>query len=136
VSPGLMRTGSHLNAHFKGRHGREFAWFALAAALPITSNNAERAAGRIVNAARRRQSNLTITFQAKLIAALSVLAPGAIATAMALANRLLPRSGGKHALDDKTGWQSRPRWLPSIVTKLADRAAIRNNEVPKGATVH
>src|SRR5262249_4176564 len=28
VAPGLMRTGSHVNAKFKGRHDDEFAWFA------------------------------------------------------------------------------------------------------------
>ena len=29
VYPGLMRTGSPVNAEFKGRHREEFAWFAL-----------------------------------------------------------------------------------------------------------
>src|SRR5947207_4943379 len=44
VCPGLMRTGSHLNASFKGDHRREFAWFSLGAALPIFSIDANRAA--------------------------------------------------------------------------------------------
>ena len=46
VAPGLMRTGSHLRAQFVGDHGREFAWFATAASLPLLSMDAERAAGR------------------------------------------------------------------------------------------
>ena len=29
VTPGLMRTGSQLNATFKGNHGAEFTWFSL-----------------------------------------------------------------------------------------------------------
>ncbi len=29
VAPGLMRTGSHVNAMFKGQHRKEFAWFAI-----------------------------------------------------------------------------------------------------------
>ena len=27
VAPGMMRTGSHVNAKFKGNHAAEFAWF-------------------------------------------------------------------------------------------------------------
>src|SRR5919204_4977066 len=41
VCPGLMRTGSHLNANFKGRHELEFALFSLIDAWPLTSINAE-----------------------------------------------------------------------------------------------
>src|SRR5438477_2406633 len=32
IVPGLMRTGSHLNAKFKGKHEEEFTWFSLGAA--------------------------------------------------------------------------------------------------------
>ena len=35
VSPGLMRTGSHLNALFKGQHKKEFALFSVANASPL-----------------------------------------------------------------------------------------------------
>ncbi len=44
VCPGLMRTGSHMNAEFKGRHDEEYGWFALGNAIPGLSMNAERAA--------------------------------------------------------------------------------------------
>jgi NAD(P)-dependent dehydrogenase (short-subunit alcohol dehydrogenase family) len=131
VCPGLMRTGSHLNANFRGRQELEFALFALLDAWPLTSTNAERAARRIVEATRARRAHLTITVQAKLLALLNTVAPETFATAVALANRLLPRSGGQNPFEEKTGWESRPRWLPSIVTRLADRAAIRNHEGPK-----
>src|SRR6266536_3954025 len=43
VAPGLMRTGSHVNAKFKGRHDDEFAWFAASAGAPLISMNADRA---------------------------------------------------------------------------------------------
>jgi NAD(P)-dependent dehydrogenase (short-subunit alcohol dehydrogenase family) len=138
VSPGLMRTGSHVNAHFRGRHGLEFAMFAMLDALPLTSINAERAARQILEAARRRKSNLLITPQAKLLRVLNALAPDVVATTMALANRMLPRSvsSGKDPFEDKLGSESRPRWLPTVVTRLADRASVRNNEVPKRSAVH
>src|SRR5881398_124437 len=51
VCPGLMRTGSPFNAWFKGRHRREFAWFAIAGSMPLITINARRAAARIVEAA-------------------------------------------------------------------------------------
>ena len=34
IAPGLMRTGSYLNAFFKGDSNRESRWFALSASLP------------------------------------------------------------------------------------------------------
>src|SRR5262249_42458485 len=127
VCPGLMRTGSHLNANFKGRHELEFALFSLIDAWPLTSINAERAARRIVDATRHRRAHLTITPQAKLAALLNNVTPETVATIMAIASRLLPSSGGRNPFEQKPGWQSRPRWLPGVLTRLADRAAIRNN---------
>ena len=50
VVPGLMRTGSHVNATFTGQQEREYAWFSLGASLPLVSIDAERAASRIVRA--------------------------------------------------------------------------------------
>ena len=47
VVPGLMRTGSHLQARFTGRAEEEFTWFSLGASLPVISMDAERAAGQI-----------------------------------------------------------------------------------------
>src|SRR6201982_336127 len=53
VAPGLMRTGSHVNAQFKGEHDAEFGWFAAASGMPLISMNAERAARKILAACRR-----------------------------------------------------------------------------------
>lgn len=44
IAPGLMRTGSYLNAEFKGQRNREFTWFSLGDSLPFVSMDAERAA--------------------------------------------------------------------------------------------
>ena len=51
--PGLMRTGSYVQAHFQGQQEREFPWFALGATLPLISTSAERAARQIVRATQR-----------------------------------------------------------------------------------
>src|SRR4029077_13867768 len=53
VAPGMMRTGSHVNAKFKGKHDTEFAWFAASAGAPLISMNADRAARKILAACRR-----------------------------------------------------------------------------------
>jgi short-subunit dehydrogenase len=68
VVPGLMRTGSHLNAYFKGKNEDEFTWFSLGATLPVASMSARRAARRIVAAIRRNQAELILTPQAKALA--------------------------------------------------------------------
>ena len=52
VFPGLMRTGSPINAHMKGRHDAEFTWFAIADALPGLSISAERGAAQVLEACR------------------------------------------------------------------------------------
>src|SRR5690348_1208602 len=53
VVPGLMRTGSFVNAWFKGRHRAEYGWFSVSSALPVLAMHGERAARKVVNAIRR-----------------------------------------------------------------------------------
>ncbi|MDQ6622124.1 MAG: SDR family oxidoreductase, partial [Verrucomicrobiota bacterium] len=65
VAPGMMRTGSHVNAQFKGKHAEEFAWFATANAMPVLSMQVERAAAKILEACRRGQPDLTLTLAAR-----------------------------------------------------------------------
>jgi NAD(P)-dependent dehydrogenase (short-subunit alcohol dehydrogenase family) len=129
ILPGLMRTGSHLNARFRGHHKREYAWFALADALPLTSMDVERAASKIIEAARDKRARLILSVQAKTLAWLDAMTPGLVATAMATANRVLPGAAGAKGNEEHAGHESRPRWMPSLVTRLADRAAERNNEL-------
>ena len=47
VFPGLMRTGSPVNAWFKGQHREEFAWFAISDSMPLATIDARRAAAQI-----------------------------------------------------------------------------------------
>ncbi|HEX7008964.1 MAG TPA: SDR family oxidoreductase, partial [Phycisphaeraceae bacterium] len=88
VCPGLMRTGSHVNATFKGRHDREFAWFALANALPVMSISASRAARQIIRACRDGDGELVISTQARLLNLVESLLPGLTAGALQIVNRL------------------------------------------------
>src|SRR6059036_2924708 len=127
VTPGMMRTGSHVNAKFKGKHDIEFAWFAASAGAPLFSMNADRAARKILAACRRGQPSLTLTFAARLQIVANALFPNLTGYAMQLANRFLPESPGAEGDGSRAGTQLRrhgPEWL----TRLADRAIAKNNE--------
>ena len=129
VCPGLMRTGSHVNALFKGRHRGEFTWFALMDSLPLTSIDARRAARQIVEACRNGDPQLTISVQARALVRLSALFPALTARAMVLFNRLLPGPVAERGDELKTGWESQSRWAPSLLTRLSDQATRENNEL-------
>lgn len=128
VAPGMMRTGSHVNAKFKGKHDKEFAWFAASAGAPLLSMNANRAARKILAACRRGQPSLILTFAARAAILGNALFPNLTGYAMKFANRLLPGAGGEEGIKSRAGSQLR-RLTPERLTKLADRATEENNEV-------
>ncbi len=129
VAPGLMRTGSPLNADFKGQHELEYTWFAIADSLPGLTISAERAARRIIEACRYGDPELTITVPAKLAARIQEVAPGVVARAMTIANRVLPAPGGAPGDRRRRGRHSQSEWTESIATVLTNRAAAANNEL-------
>jgi short-subunit dehydrogenase len=130
VSPGLMRTGSPFNARFKGLHREEFAWFAIADSLPLMTIDGQRAAAQIVDAARHGDAELIITWAARLAVLANAIAPDAVAAGMSVANRILPGVAPMEGDQARSGWQSTSRWAPSILTRLTERSAARNNELP------
>ena len=93
VVPGLMRTGSFLNAFFKGKEADEFKWFSLGSALPLISMDAERAARQIVAAIRRRDAEVILSLPAKLLALFHGVFPGTTSDVLAMINRFLPQYG-------------------------------------------
>ncbi|HEU5101942.1 MAG TPA: SDR family oxidoreductase, partial [Roseiflexaceae bacterium] len=127
VCPGLMRTGSHLNALFKGQHEQEFTWFSIIDSLPVSSIDARRAARQIIEACRRGDAQLLISIQAQAIALLNAVLPGLSARALKLMNQLLPDPTGPRGDELKTGWESQSTLAPSVLTRLSDRAAEANN---------
>jgi NAD(P)-dependent dehydrogenase (short-subunit alcohol dehydrogenase family) len=130
VCPGLMRTGSIFNAWFKGRHREEFTWFAIAGSLPLLSIDATRAAARVVDAAKHGDAEIVITWPAKLAVAAAGLVPQLTASATGLANRFLPGPAEHDGDQSFSGWQSGSEWAPSQLTRLSERAASLNNELP------
>ena len=129
VCPGLMRTGSAVNALVKGRHEAEFAWFGTLGSLPLVSIDARRAARKIIEAARRGAPHLTITPQARFASILGRLMPNTFGRLMTVANGVLPRPVGVSGDEAWPGREARPAKLPRLATALGDRAALRNNEL-------
>jgi NAD(P)-dependent dehydrogenase (short-subunit alcohol dehydrogenase family) len=127
IVPGLMRTGSAVNALFHGRQEREFAWFGLASGTPLTAMSAERAARRIVAATRRGETEVTLTWQANMVRALHGVAPGATVRLLSLVNRLLPDAP---AVDqgEAAGMEPGKGLMRSPVSGLMKRAARDTNQ--------
>jgi NAD(P)-dependent dehydrogenase (short-subunit alcohol dehydrogenase family) len=131
VYPGLMRTGSHLNARFRGDLRKEFAVFALASGLPGVSMGAERAARLILAGVRRGQAEVVVPFTVRQIARLAALAPNAVSTLLGLVSRTLPDGSEEQAGDAFAPTRGAELRLPGPVRSaivLSERAATRNNE--------
>jgi NAD(P)-dependent dehydrogenase (short-subunit alcohol dehydrogenase family) len=128
VCPGLMRTGSPVNAMFKGKHPEEYAWFAISSSLPLATIDADRAARQVIAACRRGDAELVITVQAKLAILARTLAPELFADAMSLIHRLLPPPAGRDGDEPRLGRESESEWAPSALTEPTYKAAEKNNE--------
>jgi short-subunit dehydrogenase len=125
VCPGLMRTGSHVSAQFAGDAEREYRWFSLAANLPGVSTSAACAARRIVRAVAAGKTEIAITPQAIAAARLASVAPEAVALAMSMVNRLLPKATtgkGTQRGADIRGMETKP------AETVGDAAARRYNQ--------
>ena len=129
VAPGMMRTGSHVNAKFKGNHDAEFTWFSVSNALPLISIKAERAAARILAACRQGRPELTLTLAARGAIIGNALFPSLTAHLMDLANRILPGATDSSGDQLRSGHESRAHsMVPGWLTALSDEATRRNNE--------
>ncbi len=132
VVPGLMRTGSHLNAHFKGDHQSEYSWFALSGTNPLLSMSAERAARKIVEATRHNRAHVVLGWQAKALAHAHHASPGLTAEALGLVNLLLPGAQDGRA-GKKQGHEIESALTRSALTALGRKAARRYNQLEEAA---
>lgn len=138
VLPGLMRTGSFVNALVKGRRADETAWFSVAASLPVLSMDGARAARRIVAACHRGTPYVTLGLPAKILRLSVALFPNSFIRAMGVAAPFLPGplttadGPATRAQEHRTGIAH------SLWVALGDRAAAENNEehVPSRELLH
>jgi len=104
IAPGLLRTGSHLNARFKGKQTGEYLAFSAGSATPVVSIAAERAARSIVSSTVRGETERVLSVPAAALALVHGIAPGFTTDVLSLVNRLLPseKNGGTSS---RTGQQ-------------------------------
>lgn len=126
VIPGLMRTGSHLNASFKGDEESEFTWFGLADTLPGSSMPAEHAARAIVSAVKRGDAEIILSLPAKLAVRLHGVFPGTMLNLLGAVNHyFLPPDS--QAVTSKRGLTIYARLSPTLkkLMMLGERPAQR-----------
>ena len=135
VVPGLMRTGSHLQARFTGQPAKEFTWFSLGASLPLVSMDAERAARQIIAAVRQRRAEIILTPAGQLVSRAAGIMPGLTSEILHLAQRLaLPAPSGEPGAavaDEAQGHDLRPaigKKTFDRLTTLGQAAADRFNQ--------
>lgn len=131
IVPGLMRTGSFLNALVKGKKGQELNWFSLGASLPGISMSAERAADRIIKACREGTPLVTVGLPAKVLRLVHALAPAGIGRIHVLVNGLLPSAPetNERENDAEPAHLHRTSLSDSTLNALGHRAARRYNQL-------
>jgi NAD(P)-dependent dehydrogenase (short-subunit alcohol dehydrogenase family) len=120
VCPGLMRTGSHGAAMFRGQHDKEFAWFAAMDSVPLLSVRAARAARIIIESCREGQALVTFPWHWRVADIGAQVLPNLTAFANGVFARFLPgpaENGGPLL----PGRKSRTGRLRSWLTRLADQ---------------
>jgi len=134
VVPGLMRTGSHLNALVGGRAPQEASWFSLGASLPGITISAEHAARAVVDASLRRQPIAVLGLPARGIMWLHGLFPGLTTRLFGLVNRAVlpdPAEGNVHRLmTGRDAIAQSPIPMIDRLTAMGTAAAKRNNQHP------
>lgn len=133
VCPGIMRTGSHIQARFAGNQEQEYRWFAAAASLPGTAISAMAAAKKIVRAMAAGSAEVAVGLPAIAAARLSNLAPEITADLLSLANAALPEPTQDEGADF---WQADSSVagkafrgsLPSIVEGMGTKLIERYNQ--------
>ena len=103
VTPGLMRTGSHVHANFKGDHAAEYRWFRWSLKIPFASISIHRAARKVLAACRRGSSNLIMPVSTYFIIAANGVFPSVTAHIMTLFNRTLPTRVSQEGNEARSG---------------------------------
>lgn len=126
VAPGLMRTGSQVNAIATGDNNKEeYTLFSLIDTLPISSIDVQRAAKQVVRATKRGDTELIITAAAQILTRLHGAFPGLIIDALALSARFLPKGKGT---ERHLGKDSETPISQSFLTTLGQKASQKYNE--------
>lgn len=132
VYPAVMRTGSPIQAVFKGDHDKEFAWFASADVLPGLSLGADSAARKILEATRERKAELVPSLPGRVRNVMAALLPETFASLMGFLSSQMPKGYSRRHF---TGADSRKVFDRSLLfwpLRARSRRAERKwNQEPK-----
>lgn len=128
VCPGILRTGSHVMATFKGRQKAEYRIFKLMASLG--GFEAPAAAKLILDAAKYGDPHLVFPVPVQWMTWAYQLFPNTAGLILGLATRFMPAP----TEDDRgdalmSGHDLEAELPPSIFTQRADKAVVPNNEM-------
>lgn len=136
VYPTVMRTGSPIQAVFKGNHEKEFAWFETIDHMPMISMSADMAAKKTLAAVRDGQTEVILSWPGKLRMFMGTVFPETMNLLMDFANRLMPTEDSKVR---KTGSESSKLFkkIPLLETALgtAEHERTYNQIARKNAKV-
>jgi short-subunit dehydrogenase len=107
VFPGLMRTGSVIQAVIKGDHEKEFAWFAAGDSMPLLSVAARTAAKRILAGVRDGDAEVVFPFPMRMAELARTAFPELFALVLRETARFFPQG---QSTERRTGAESR-NWL-------------------------
>lgn len=127
VYPALMKTGSPIQAKFKGNHESEFTWFAASDYMPGISMPADRAAKKILQGVKEKRSEIVFSVMAKARLWGALLFPELMSWSMSLMNALLPKN---HDRILKTGAQIKPQatLFNKVFGEVAEETEIKYNQ--------
>lgn len=99
IVPGLMRTGSYINAIFQEGNKREFKLFSFMSSAPLLTVSAEKAARRIVQAMKEKRTLKIIGLPAKLLIEMNHFFPRTMTKIFSLVSKTIP------AVHEKTAFE-------------------------------
>jgi len=135
IIPGLMRTGSYLNAQFAGEEeGREslYRLFSTMSSLPGLTADGQDAARHFVRSIRRGDTYTIYPAQYVVASKVHDIAPALTASAMSLVARIMPPSGEQktvvegESIDEQLPASGPWRFLTSLGRQAADRMQLRS----------
>ncbi len=94
IAPGLMRTGSFINALFQRNNRKEFKLFAAMSTAPMITISADKAVRDIVSAIRHKKIFTILGVPAKVIHELNHFFPGTMIRIFGFLNKFVPAKEG------------------------------------------
>jgi len=133
VYPGMMQTGSPIQAVFKGDHEQEYAWFQTGDVLPFISVSARDAANQIITGVRQGNTRVCYPMTTFIGAKLFAVFPETYQTIMQQAARFFPKGTNptRQTGAESKNWLTRQFWYNLWLKKKQDQAATHLNQTEK-----